>query len=436
MTNFFRRSASQIIVAAVALVLLWFVLRSVSWPEVIETFRNLSWPWIVGVAIITFVAHMVVSARWWFLLWGFGYKLPFWRTVRYRASVYALSYITPGPQVGGEVLQVYYPTKNHMVPTAASITAMTVDKSLEFLGNFSFIIVGIIVMLVGQRVVSGADLYAMVVVSTLMLVPAVFLVFVARGRHPLSAMVRGTRSIIPASIRGWLRRTFPSLPNLEHMIATIYHSEELMAWLWGHRKSAILMALFLTVIALILVAVDFWMIAESIGMGLTKTQTIGTMVMVYFAYLLPVPGGLGAIEAAVVLSFTTFGYNTTQALSVALLMRVRDTVQAGIGIALGGFDSLRSAVSIGTSDALLGDDADMTVEEAEEIVTGVVSPLQTATEPGMVSGATQTRINAGAAQGIVQPAVIVPAIVTSSTNGHSPATIVATDSTRRGSDGN
>jgi len=376
MINFLRRYGGHIVISTVTVLLLWFVLRGVSWSEVFDTFVNLNWFWLAGVALITFVAHVVVSARWWYLLWGFGYKLPFWRTVRYRATIYTLSYIVPGPQLGGEVLQIYYPARNHHVPTAASITAATVDKSLEFLGNFSFIIVGVIVMLVGQRVVSGADLYAMVLISALMLIPAVVLVFVARGRHPLSALVRGARRVIPSSIRTWLRRVMPGLPNLEHTYATVFHSEELMAWLWEHRKSSILMALLLTVIALVLVAVDFWMIAETIGLGLTKTQTIGTMVMVYFAYLLPVPGGLGAIEAAVVLSFNTFGFSTAQALSVALIMRVRDTVQAAIGLALGGFDSLRSAVDIGTSETLLGDDASMTVEEAEEYITGQPSPLQ------------------------------------------------------------
>lgn len=370
-----RRYSGQIIVSATVIILLWLVLRGVSWTEVVATFQQLRWPWILGVAIVTFLAHVIVSARWWYLLWGFGHKLPFWRTVRYRATVYGLSYVTPGPQVGGEVLQVYYPVKGHAVPTAASITAATVDKSLEFLGNFSFIMVGIVVMLVGQRVVSGADLYAMIASSTLMLIPAILLVFVARGRHPLSTVVKGARRVVPSPVRKWLRVTFPSLPNIDNMHQTVFHSEELMAWLWEHRKGSILMALLLTIVALILVAVDFWMIAEAIGLGLTKTQTIGTMVMVYFAYLLPVPGGLGAIEAAVVLSFTTFGFSTAQALSVALIMRVRDTVQAVIGLALGGFGSLRSAVNIGTSETLLGDGASMTVEEAEEYITGQPSPL-------------------------------------------------------------
>lgn len=441
MTTFLRRHASQIVIGLVTILLLWFVLRGVSWPEVFATFQNLSWFWLAGVAIVTFIAHVVVSARWWFLLWGFGYKLPFWRTVRYRATIYTLSYVVPGPQLGGEVLQIYYPAKNHRVPTAASITAATVDKSLEFLGNFSFIIVGVIVMLVGQRVVSGADLYAMVVVSALMLIPAVVLVFVARGRHPLSALVRGARRVIPAPARSWLRRTFPSLPNLEHMYTTVFHSEELMAWLWTHRKSSILMALVLTVIALILVALDFWMVAEAIGLGLTKTQTIGTMVMVYFAYLLPVPGGLGAIEAAVVLSFNTFGYSTAQALSVALIMRVRDTVQAAIGLALGGFDSLRSAVDIGTSETLLGDDADMTVEEAEEIVTGYSSPLQSDVSPVAAEAEFSSRLHAPAqakpgqtamnGRSVATPATLPePTAVTAA-----PSAVMAAQSSRRSNEG-
>ncbi len=359
---------SQIIIGVVALLLLWLMLRGVSWSAVLDTFRSISLGWIVAIILVTALVHVLTTARWWFLLWGFDHKLPFAPMLRYRLTIYSISYIVPGPQLGGEVLQVYYPTR-HGVPSATSIAAMSLDKALEFLGNFTFIVVGVIVMLLGQRIISGADLWVMVTASSLMLIPMIMLVFVARGRHPISAIPLGLRRIVPASWRSWLRRTFPSLPNLEGLHETFFHSEELMAWLWRHRLSSILMATFLTVVLMVLVAVDFWMIAASIGLDLTKTQTIGTMVMVYFAYLLPVPAGLGAMEAAIILAFNTFGYTREQALSVGLIMRLRDLALTALGIFVGGFDSVRSAIEVPATETLLGDAGGMSVADAEEIIT-------------------------------------------------------------------
>jgi hypothetical protein len=48
------------------------------------------------------------------------------------------------------------------------------------------------------------------------------------------------------------------------------------------------------------------------------------------------PGGLGAVEAAILLAFTTFGFSPSQAVSLALFIRVRDLTEAAIGLLLGG----------------------------------------------------------------------------------------------------
>lgn len=385
-----RFITSQIIIGVVALFLLWLMLRGVSWSTVFETFRSISLGWVLAIIGVTALVHVLTTLRWWFLLWGFDHKLPFVPMLGYRLTVYSISYIVPGPQLGGEVLQVYYPTR-HGVSSATSIAAMSLDKALEFLGNFTFIVVGVIVMLLGQRVVSGADLWVMVIASSLMLIPMILLVFVARGRHPISAIPLGLRRITPLSWRAWLRRTFPSMPNLEGLHETFFHSEDLMAWLWRHRLSSILMATFLTVILIVLVAVDFWMIAASIGLDLTKTQTIGSMVMVYFAYLLPVPAGIGAMEAAIVLAFNTFGYTREQALSVALLMRVRDLAMTALGIFLGGFDSVRSAMDTPSPEALLGEGGALSVADAEEEITGYSSqPAATVVAPQTISAVSTT----------------------------------------------
>lgn len=416
---------SQIIIGVVALFLLWLMVRGVSWSDVLATFRSISLGWVVAIILVTALVHVLTTARWWFLLWGFDHKLPFWPMIRYRLTIYSISYIVPGPQLGGEVLQVYYPTR-HGVPSATSIAAMSLDKALEFLGNFTFIVVGVIVMLVGQRILTGADLWVMVTASSLMLIPMILLVFVARGRHPISAIPLGLRKVIPAKWRSWLRRTFPSLPNLERLHDTFFHSEDLMAWLWRHRLSSILMATFLTVILVVLVAVDFWMIAASIGLDLTKTQTIGTMVMVYFAYLLPVPAGLGAMEAAIILAFNTFGYTREQAVSVGLIMRIRDLAMTALGIFVGGFDSVRSAIEVPATDTLLGDAGGMSVADAEEIITATAPNVYVPASSG-ISAST-----AIVANNHVNGREETPALA--SANSAPVPSVVSTQDTRRAGD--
>jgi uncharacterized membrane protein YbhN (UPF0104 family) len=50
----------------------------------------------------------------------------------------------------------------------------------------------------------------------------------------------------------------------------------------------------------------------------------------------PLPGGLGALEASQVFALGTFGYAAPIAISVVLVMRGRDLLIGGLGLLLAG----------------------------------------------------------------------------------------------------
>jgi len=51
---------------------------------------------------------------------------------------------------------------------------------------------------------------------------------------------------------------------------------------------------------------------------------------------MPLPGGLGALEASQVFALGAFGQPASAAISLTLLMRARDTLNGGIGLLLAG----------------------------------------------------------------------------------------------------
>ena len=69
-------------------------------------------------------------------------EVPFLPLVGYRLSAFGLSYFTPGPQVGGEPLQIIYLQKNYGLTYARATAAVIMDKLLEFLVNFLLLAVG------------------------------------------------------------------------------------------------------------------------------------------------------------------------------------------------------------------------------------------------------------------------------------------------------
>ena len=339
-----RFLTTQAILLLIAGGLLWLAVRNVSWSELRGLLADFYWPdlWLLIVLDLCMLASL--TARWWFVLDGFRYRIPYFRLVRYRTAVFGLSYITPGPQVGGEVLQVYFPAAHHGVPTAVSLAAASVDKTLDFLGTFTFLTMGVFMVFVGRHVISDVNTPLLLAVLPLLLIPGALVVQIWRGRHPISGMVLWVERLLPKRWRVRLRshRWFQGLPSLHRFHETVFHSEDLIAWLCRTRPYEVLAAVFMTALAWVFTYAEFWVMVHALNLPLNRSQVLATMCLMYFALLMPMPGGLGAVEAALVLALTSFGYSPAQAISLGLLIRSRDLVAAGIGLLLGGTGGWRS----------------------------------------------------------------------------------------------
>ncbi len=71
-------------------------------------------------------------------------------------------------------------------------------------------------------------------------------------------------------------------------------------------------------------------------------QTIGGITAGRLALLVPVPGGLGALETSQALALAALGYSRAEGLGLGLLIRARDLVFAFAGLAFGAWYARRS----------------------------------------------------------------------------------------------
>jgi uncharacterized membrane protein YbhN (UPF0104 family) len=73
-----------------------------------------------------------------------------------------------------------------------------------------------------------------------------------------------------------------------------------------------------------------------LNIQLNLWQALAALTASLLAFLTPLPGGLGALEASQVLALGALGYAPATAISLTLLMRARDLLNAGIGLLLAG----------------------------------------------------------------------------------------------------
>jgi uncharacterized protein (TIRG00374 family) len=251
-------------------------------------------------------------------------------------AAFGVSYFTPGPHFGGEPLQVYLVRRRHGVPGSAAVAAVTLDKLLEMLVNFSFLVGGLIVV-VERQIFSGLVALLLAGVGLGMLAaPVLVLASLSRGGSPFSWLLHLTDRIF---LKPSGRPAFVSLAGYRRVAELVRTSERRAADFCRQNPRTLWLAGLVSMVSWLLMVAEYWLALYFLGATLTPAQTIIALTAARVAILFPLPGGLGALEASQVLAMQLLGLDPAIGLSLSLLIRARDVTLGGIGLWWGGLKS-------------------------------------------------------------------------------------------------
>jgi len=131
---------------------------------------------------------MLTSARWWIILHAQGYRIRFLLAVGYRVVSLGVSYFTPGPQFGGEPVQVYYLYNRHSIPVSSGIASFSLDKIIELLANFLFLLIGAYFALQTRSILQISYMPVVITLALPFLLLLGYSIAIWTGRHPLSRL--------------------------------------------------------------------------------------------------------------------------------------------------------------------------------------------------------------------------------------------------------
>ncbi|MBX3055438.1 MAG: flippase-like domain-containing protein [Anaerolineae bacterium] len=303
-----------------AVLLLALVLRTVPLTAVLETLRGLTW-WQIGILVVlNGVALVWLTGRWWLMLWGMGWRLPLAMAVGHRLAAFGVSYFTPGPHFGGEPVQVLLAEKVHGVPRHTAVSAVSLDKSLELLVNFAFLLFGVLVTWRAGLLRASMGEEAIGLAGGLLLFPMVYLAALWGGRRPLA----GAFGLMqPMGKRwGWYGTAVNALTA----------SEEQAHQLCRRSPRLFALALLFSAASWLVLLLEYGLMLTYLGAALSPVQIIVALTAMRLAYLLPLPGGLGALEASQVFALELLGADPAIGLSASLLIRGRDVALGLVGL--------------------------------------------------------------------------------------------------------
>jgi uncharacterized membrane protein YbhN (UPF0104 family) len=89
---------------------------------------------------------------------------------------------------------------------------------------------------------------------------------------------------------------------------------------------------------------EYWLVLRFLGLPVSIVQAVAALTAARIAFLIPLPAGLGTLEASQVLAMTAFGFGPALGLSASLIIRARDITVGSLGLLWAGVLSRRGAV--------------------------------------------------------------------------------------------
>lgn len=300
--------------------LLYFALRNAPLAEIWSSVNQLTLWQITILIAINISIYMLVTLRWWIIVRARDETIPYLPLVWVRVAVFGVSYFTLGPQIGGEPLQVFYLQRKYGMTYTRATSTVILDKLLEFLANFFLLVIGLTAIVEAGilSVNAGRSFVSLVPMAVILLWPFIHIALMIRGVYPVGAALRTAFSRI--GIPKWIRFIIIS---------------ERMAGLFCQRNPrALWMSAGASLAAAAGMVGEYMLITSFLGIGLHNWQIVAAWTTSWLAFLVPLPGGLGSLEASQVFTLGAFGVSAALAIGVALLIRARDLLIGGLGLLL------------------------------------------------------------------------------------------------------
>ena len=306
---------------------LWWSLKDISVAEVFNSLRMIGFEAVLILFMLNVLIFVLFTFRWWLILRAQGHKLSITTLISYRLAGFGVTYFTPGPQFGGEPLQVYLLNQREGIKTSGAAASVTMDKLLELLANFTFLLVGVAVVIFGG-VLAVSTSAGLVFIPLLMLaIPASYLIALRKRKLPVSIIFSKLENrFLNAS---WFARANKTLNETEQLVSEFCQKNTL----------GLLVAAALSIGIWLLMVLEFSLMLRYLGVNLSLAQIVFALTAARIAFLLPLPAGLGTLEAGQVMAMGLIGVNPVIGISLTLLIRVRDVLFGGLGLWLGGIYS-------------------------------------------------------------------------------------------------
>ncbi|AMK74980.1 MULTISPECIES: lysylphosphatidylglycerol synthase transmembrane domain-containing protein [Methylomonas] len=307
-----------------ALLLVGAVFSQLPLATIAETIGTLSFKqWLAWIGL-NLVLILMAAQRWWVLSNLLKLPVGVGQLLMIRQAGQAVNFITPGPQFGGEPLQIFWLYKRCHLPLHGALLTLGLDRFYELWINFSILILAVLLLLASPAGAVASWREILLSLTAILLTLSLFGWFILKQ---------------PERVSAWLKRLaqhWQQHPRLQHIET---HWQRLGSDLKDAvtaGKPALCKAFIFSLCGWAGLLLELWLLLGVFDFDLDLPAFLVVLVAMRLSFLLPLPGGVGSLEAALFWAFQYLNLPAEAAIGLIALMRLRDAIML-----IGGLGCLR-----------------------------------------------------------------------------------------------
>lgn len=267
--------------------------------------------------LVNLVILFLAVKRWQIISQIFGVEISFARLFIIRQAGSTFSFVTPGPQFGGEPLQALWLNRDQGIPLDNTIASIGADRFIEIFINFSFLFLGILLVIQGNIEADLSSAGFFVSLSLICLITLLSLLFY-KHRFIVSSLFSLYRLVFQkTSDKDQEQRITTS-------ISVIFSRIE-------KEKLKVSFAIVIGAFGWLALIFELYLMMRALNLTPDLYEIVFVMLGIRIALLMPIPGGVGTIETSLIWSFGILGLSLVGAAGVIALNRIRDLIILALG---------------------------------------------------------------------------------------------------------
>jgi uncharacterized protein (TIRG00374 family) len=331
---------ARVVPALLSLALLAWVLRSADIGRALGLVNSLGWR-LPLLLLPNLVASSLETLSWWLTFERLGARPPFPRLLGVRTTCDALLLGVPSGTVVSETLQPYLLRRRCGVPLEKAIVASVARKFLVVMSHGLLLALATCLAWPLLERDSAARVFRhglpwVLLLTSLVLVGAASGVVVATAGGRMAARLHRALDRVGGRWLGsWLRRAAPGFERTDQSLAAFF----------GAERPKLAASVALHAAGWFVRSVETWLFLRLVGadVPLVAAMVVETALILVRSAAVPVPAGLGVLDAAYVLCLRALGVPdaTTLGAAFVVIKRGKDLFWIVVGFALLGLGRRR-----------------------------------------------------------------------------------------------